>query len=92
MATESVQLNFRLLYTIIFITDLLAPAHRRTLNLVLFELIARPGLDFPSYRLRTELRLNCQVFNIGMTNQRLHVTCLHSVAIAEVQADALVRY
>ena len=38
-----------------------APAHRlqlRTLNLVLFEQIASPGLDFPSYQPRTERRLN----------------------------------
>ena len=62
----------------------------RTLTLVLFEQIAWPGLDFPSYQLRTELRLNWQVFSICMTNQRLDVTCLDSVANAEDQADALV--
>ena len=46
----------------------LSPAHRLQLwmsNLVLFEQIAWPGLDFPSYRPRAELRLNCQVFSIG---------------------------
>ena len=72
----------------------LAPAHRlqlRMLNLGLFEQIAWLDLDFPSYRPRTELRLNCQVFSIVMTNQQLYVTCLHSVANFEVQANVLVR-
>ena len=72
----------------------LAPAHRMQLwtsNLVLFEQIAWPRLDFPSYRPRTEQRLNGQVFNIGMTKQQLGVTCLHSVASVEVQSDVLVR-
>ena len=91
-STKSGQLNFRLIYVTFFITDLLAPAHLwqlRTLDLVLFEQIAWPGLDFPSYRTRTELRLNCQVFNIDTTNQRLDITCLDSVASAEVQAETL---
>ena len=45
----------------------LAPAYHpqlRMLNFVLFGEIAWPRLDFPSYQTRTELRLNCQVFNI----------------------------
>ena len=74
--------------------DLLAPAHLqqlRTLNFVLFEQIAWPGLNFRSYRPRTELRLNCRVINIDVTTQWLGITCLHSVANAEVQADALLR-
>ena len=91
MATESGQLNFRLLYVIFFITNLLAPAQLWTMNLVLFEQIAWLCLDFPFYRQRTGLRLNCQVFDIGMTNRWPDVTCLHSVANVEVRADALVR-
>ena len=72
----------------------LAPVHRpqlRTLNLVLFEQIAWPGLDFLSYRLRTELRLNCQPFSIGITNQQLYAAYLHSVANFEVQVDVVAR-
>ena len=70
----------------------LAPVNRpqlRTPNLVLFEQIAWLGLDFPSYRPRSDLCLNCQVFSIGMTDQQIYY--LPSFAKFEVKADALVR-
>ena len=73
----------------------LAPAHRlqlQTSNLVLFEQIALLDLDFPSYRPKTELHLNYQVFTIDTTNQQLDVTYFHSVAHTEVQVDVLIRY
>jgi len=61
------------------------------LNLVLLEQIVGLRLDFPSYPPKKELRLNCQVIDIGMANQQPDVTCLHSVANVEVQGDALAR-